>query len=196
MLGEVNVVKRLVVLAAFLFLFSGTALALEFSADTVMTSKDHKSTGKIYSGNEKFRMDVDSSRATFTITRLDKKVVWNVMPAEKMYMEMPFEMKKRPMVDEKMEGEIERKQVGNETIDGHPTIKYLITYKSGNKQQQVYQWFATDIKFPVKTSAVDGSWIQEYKNIKIGPQPNSLFEVPGGYKKVQMPGGMNFNIPK
>jgi len=120
--------KRLIFLVSFLCLFSGIASALEFSADTVMTTKDHKSTGKIYFGNKKFRMDMDSPVAMSTITRLDKKVVWNIMPTQKMYMEMPFDTKKKPMVEEKMEGEVERKQVGTETIDGHPTKKFLIIY--------------------------------------------------------------------
>jgi hypothetical protein len=105
---------------------------------------------------------------------------------------MPLNLKNKPMVEEKFEGEIERKHIANETIDGHPTKKYLITYKSGNNKEQVYQWLATDINFPVKTASVDGSWVQEFKNINMGSQPDSLFEVPSGYQKIQMPGGMNF----
>lgn len=50
------------------------------------------------------------------------------------------------------------------------------------------------VNFPVKTAAVDGSWTQEYRNIKMGPQPNSLFEVPSGCKKLQAPGGINPNL--
>jgi hypothetical protein len=46
---------------------------------------------------------------------------------------------------------------------------------------------ATDIKFPVKMAAVDGSWTMEYKNINMGTQPDSLFELPSGYKKMTMP---------
>ena len=126
------------------------------------------------------------------ITRMDKKVIWNIMPAQKMYMEIPFNLKNQPLVEEKLQGEIERKQVGTETVNGHPTKKYLITYKSVKKTDQLYQWWATDINFPVKSSAVDGSWTQEYRNIKMGSQPNSLFEVPSGYNKFDMPGGMNF----
>ena len=35
----------------------------------------------------------------------------------------------------------------------------------------------------VKTEAVNGEWKQEYKNLKMGKQPDSLFEIPTGYKK-------------
>ena len=118
------------------------------------------------------------------------------MTMEKIYMELPFSLKnKQTMIEGKLEGETERKLIGKETIDGHPTEKYLITYTSGNKTDQIYQWLAKDINFPVKASAADGSWIQEFRNIKVGSQPDSLFEVPAGYQKMQMPeipGGMNF----
>lgn len=185
-------VKKVFVLLSFVFLFSVNASALEFSADTITTYEGVKTTGKIYYKADKFRMDVKMPEEMITITRIDKKVLWNIMPKEKMYMEMPFTLENKPMVEEKIDGEIERKHVGDEKMNGHPTKKYLITYKSGNIKEQMYQWWATDINFPVKTSALDGSWAQEYRNIKIGPQPDSLFEIPSGYNKLQMPGGMKF----
>jgi len=186
-------VKKFFLLLLFFLLFSGMASALEFSADTITTHKGTVgTTGKIYYKADRFRMDMKAPNEITMITRMDKKVIWNIMPKEKMYMELPFDLKNKPLVEEKLEGEIERKHVGNETIDGHPTKKYLITYKHGNKKEQVYQWLATDINFPVKNAAIDGSWVQEFKNIKMGSQPNSLFELPAGYKKFQMPGGMKF----
>lgn len=190
---EVMMFKKYFAGLLFIFLLSGTALAFEFSADTISTYKGERETkGKIYFKPDKYRMDMKVNEDMIMITRVDRKVIWNIMPAQKMYMEMPFDLRNKPKVEEKYEGEIDRKLVGNETIDGHPTKKYLITYKTGNEKHQVYQWFATDINFPVKTSAIDGSWSQEFRNIKIGSQPDSLFEVPAGYNKIQMPGGMNF----
>jgi len=186
--------KRFLLFILMFVALAGSAWALDFSADTVMTTRDVKTTGKIYFKKDRFRMDMKSPQAATMITRIDKKVVWNIMPAEKMYMEFPFNLKNRPMVQDKVEGEIDRKLVGSETVDGHPAKKYLITYKSGDTKTQMYQWLATDINFPVKTAATDGSWIQEYRNIKMGSQPDSLFELPSGYKKFQMPGGMRFNM--
>lgn len=184
-------------LALFLIIaLSSASFAVEFSADTVTTFKgEQKTEGKIYYKPDRFRTEMKTPRGMIAITRMDKKVIWSIMPKEKTYMEMPLDLKNKPKVDEKFEGEIERKEIGRETVDGHPTRKYLITYKVGNKKVQVYQWMATDIKFPVKTSSVDGSWTQEFKNVKMSPQSDSLFEVPQGYKKMkmpQMPGGMNF----
>jgi hypothetical protein len=189
--------KKLFLVLVLTISFSGAALAIEFSADTITTMQGGQTmSGKMYFKPDKFRMEMKANEETVMITRIDKKVAWNVMTKQKMYMEMPFDLKNKPKVEEKFAGEIDRKEVGKETIDGHPTKKYLITYKTGDKKDQVYQWLATDIKFPVKTSAVDGSWAQEFKNIKMGPQQDSLFEVPAGFQKMQMPGGMNFKHRK
>jgi outer membrane lipoprotein-sorting protein len=186
--------RRFVVILLFFLLLAGTAAAVDFSADMVMTTKDMKSTGTIYFEPNKFRMDMHSPQKMSTITRLDKKVMWSIMPEQRMYMQMPLNLENSPAVEEKMNGEIDRKLVGSENVNGHPTKKYLVTYRSGDRKEQVYQWLATDINFPVRTAAVDGSWSQDYKNIKIGSQPGSLFEVPAGYKKFAMPAGMNFNM--
>lgn len=188
--------KKAIAIVLFVFLFAGTVSAIEFSADTISTFKGEQQVkGKMYYKPDRFRMDMKVHEEMIVITRIDKKVVWNIMTEEKMYMEMPFDLKNKPKVEDKFAGEIDRKEVGRETIDGHPTIKYLITYKVDNKKDQVYQWMATDINFPVKTSAVDGSWTQEFRNVKIAAQPDSLFEVPAGYQKMQMPqipAGVNF----
>ena len=63
-------------------------------------------------------------------------------------------------------------------------------FLESNNTNKVYQWWATDINFPIKTEDVDGQWKQEYKNIKMGKQDDSLFEIPAGYKKFEMPAGM------
>ena len=182
--------KRFIATVVFVLLISGTASALELSADFVMTSGGFSSSGTMYFTADKIRVDMNSPQKMSTITRMDKKVVWNIMHDQKSYMEMPFAEGRKPKVDREYAGEIERKLVGKETIDGHPTEKYLITYKESNNTNKVYQWWATDINFPVKTEDVDGQWKQEYKNIKMGKQDDSLFEIPAGYEKFQMPAGM------
>ena len=180
--------SKLLLISLLIVSFSGNVLAIEFSADTITTMKGgQKVEGKMYFKPDKFRMDMKTNENILMITRIDKKVVWNVMMKQKSYIEMPFDPETRPKVEEKYPGEIERKEVGRETIDGHPTIKYLITYKTDSKKNQVYQWLAKDISFPMKSAAVDGAWIQEFRNVRMASQPDNLFEVPQGYTKIQMP---------
>lgn len=59
------------------------------------------------------------------------------MPKEKTY----FEMKTgaQQVQKEKVKGEISRKYIGSETIDGHPTKKYEITYKERKTLLKSYQ---------------------------------------------------------
>ncbi len=183
--------KRFLVLSAMLIalIFAGTAAALEFSADVVNTGKGGKGmTSKMYMKANKMRFETPK-QDTYTISRQDLQTTWVVMPKQKSYMEMKADPSKDPAPREKMKGEISRKLIGPDTVDGHPTKKYEITYKEGQKQMKSYQWLATDLNnFPIKSAAVDGSWGMEYRNIKMGGQPDSLFEVPKGFKKMAMPG--------
>lgn len=185
-----------VMLMAGFFCFAGIASAIEFSADTVMIAKDHTSTSKMYIKDKKIRMEAQGQQG-YSIMRGDKNVVWMVMPAQKMYMEMKPDPSRKPKVDEKVRGEVSRKLIGSETIGGHPTQKYEVTSKVDGKTEKMYQWMATDIKFPIKSASINGDWTMEYRNIKMGGQADSLFEVPAGYSKKAMPGmPQGLKIPK
>jgi hypothetical protein len=174
------------VVAAIAICFAVSAWAIEFSADVVSTRGGNSMTSKMFIKDKKVRMDGQGPQG-YSIMRGDKEVVWMVTPAQKSYMEMKVDPARKPKVDEKVEGEVSRKLIGSETIDNHPTQKYEVTYTTKGKTVKMYQWMATDIKFPIKTAAIDGSWTTEYRNIKIGGQSDSLFEVPSGFTKTQMP---------
>ncbi len=174
--------------AALLVVFSGsTAGALDFSSDMVMTSQGQTHTSKVWAKENKFRME-SSGQPGYTIMRADKSVTWMVMPEQKAYMEMKLDPSKRPRSEEKVQGEVSRKLIGTESANDHPAKKYEVTYTEGGKTDRMYQWIATDINFPVRMAAIDGSWVLDYKNIKMGVPPDSLFEVPSGYQKTAMPG--------
>jgi hypothetical protein len=172
---------------AFVLVFVAAGVwAIEFSADTVMTQGGKSMTSKMFMKDKKMRTE-NPNQPGYTIMRGDKGVAWMVMPAQKMYMEMKADPTQKSKTDEKVQGEVSRKLIGTETIDGHPTQKYEVTYTSGGKTDKMYQWMATDIKFPIKMAAIDGTWVHQYKNIKMGGQADSLFEVPSGYTKTSMP---------
>jgi outer membrane lipoprotein-sorting protein len=174
------------------------AMAQELSATIVSTSAGRTETMKVYMKPDKYRTDVEKAGSS-TIVRRDLNKVWMIMTPQKTYMEMPGVTDEQIKVaDEKVKGEVSRKVVGSETIDSHPSTKYEVTAKVDDKVMQTYMWWATDINFPVKHAAIDGSWAMEYRDIKLGGQPDSLFEVPAGYKKMTMPGmpgGMKGKIP-
>lgn len=176
-----NKVKLLSLLMGIFILFSATiVLAEDFSADMINTTKGKVLKGKIFISKDKTRMETSEG---VTITRMDMKLVWILMPKDKMYMEQPFDPRKAMATSEKLSGEIERKLIGRETIDGRMTDKYQIVYNQNGKRETIFQWIAAGLMVPVKTAAVDNSWTMEYKNIKLGRQPASLFEVPADYQK-------------
>lgn len=173
-----------VVLTMTLF-FSGNVLAAEFSAEMVIKSQGQTMHSKIYMKNNKIRMET-KGEGIHSIVRMDKNVMWVVMPEEKSYMEVKADQAQIP--GEKMKGEVSRKYIGSETVNGYPTKKYEVTIKDGEISDKAYQWVSTDLNYPIKISALDGSWSTEYKNIKKDSQPDRLFELPAGYEKMAMPG--------
>ena len=127
------------------------AFAIDITAD--MITKEGKITrnGKLYLKDNKCRAEKGST-PIYTIVRGDKGLLWQVNGAENTYVEAKLTPALKPWIDEKIFGEASRKEIGAETIDGHPTKKYEVTVKQGNKSDTYYQWFATDIRFPVKDS--------------------------------------------
>jgi hypothetical protein len=161
-----------------LFAFGSIAVAADLTADTVTKAGKKTTAGKISVKGEKYRLET-AYTPIFYIGRGDKGVFWEINGAEKTYAEGKLTPVTKPKIDEKLPGEISRKQVGTETVDGHPAKKSEVSVKEGNKTETYYQWWATDISFPVKLANSSGSWSVEYKNIKKGVA-DSLFELPPG----------------
>jgi hypothetical protein len=168
------------VIGIFIFFLATIALAEDFSADMISTTKSGIFKGKMFISKDKTRMETPES---ISISRMDRKLVWILMPKEKKYMEQSFDPGKAVATSEKVNGEIERKLIGQEKIDGKMTNKYQVVYTQNKKKVTILQWIAAGLQMPVKTAAVDNSWTMEYKNIKRAKQPDSLFEVPADYQK-------------
>ncbi|MFA5104116.1 MAG: DUF4412 domain-containing protein [Candidatus Margulisiibacteriota bacterium] len=176
-----KITKVLSVCFVFAFVVCGVSFAKDFSADFVSKAGQALIRGKMFFANNKFRME---NPQAITISRMDKKVVFVLMPGQKMYMEQPItEENTKGLSQKKMAGEMKREKIGNETVNGIKADKYRITYKAQGKTDSMFQWIASGIEMPVKTSSVDGKWSMELKNVKFGSQPDALFEVPKGYKK-------------
>ncbi len=182
--------RRLILFLGFVSvsaLLASAGFGFDLSSDMVMTAQGQAHKSKIYMKEQKVRIETEG-QAGYNIVRADKNLMWVVMTGQKSYMEMKYDPSKAPKTQEKLRGEVSRKLIGHEKVDGHPTEKYDVTYTESGKTERMYQWIATDIKFPVKMASIDGSWTMEYRNINMGLQPDSLFELPAGYQKVGMPG--------
>ena len=112
-----------------------------------------------------------------------------LMPAEKMYMEQPFDPRSALASEEKLPGESERVFLGEEIVDGKNAKKYRVVYDMDGAKEAILQWVIEPAGIPIKTAAADNSWSMEYRNLKIGPQAVWMFELPPDYKK------LSYDIP-
>lgn len=177
----------------------------QFSADMKLTGRGVAATGKLYSAPPKVRMEMNTSGHQSTIiSDSDRKIAYMLMP-NNMYMEVSTEAKGQKqgpnwrMYDPANPcanmPEMTCQKVGTGMADGQLCNKWLFTNKKGGSTMTV--WISQKSGIPIRTETSDGSTM-ELLNIKPGPQPASLFQVPAGYKKLDMGniGSMMKNMQK
>jgi outer membrane lipoprotein-sorting protein len=165
--------------------------AAEFSAEIAMQGNNTPAThGKVYIKGNKFRQEFDMGGVKhISIMRGDKQVVWMVIPDQKVYMEMALTPQAKAKMMKMPQDQAKMKLLGTETVNGYEADKYEATGTKGQASKE-YVWVAKKLGMPLKMTSADGSFSMEYKNIKEGNVPDSVFEVPAGYQKMSMPMGM------
>lgn len=190
--------KRKLAIALFFAAFATIATAQfwstiqPFSADVQSSGHGDEMNGKIHWSGGSMRLDMKKDGKDITmINNVPKKVSYIMMNDQRMYMEMagdrnpmarrmntpqikPFDPQ-NPCADQ--EGYTCNK-VGTESVNGRSCDKWEI--KGPNGTDTV--WIDQKIHFPVRSVSSDGATFN-LTNIKEGPQPDSDFEVPAGYRK-------------
>lgn len=163
----------------------------QFSADMVQKAAGQTQTMRIYQGGKKMRMEMTSggNQQTISIVDLAARKMFMLMPANKVYMEMPLDTNTAAWaVDEKSRGDyFEMKHVGTETVNGYVCDKYVLTPKKPGLEKST-AWIAKKLGYLIKS--VGENYSMELTNIKEGPQAASLFTVPKGYQKMPGMGGL------
>ena len=180
------------VVVAVVLVLSGSSIAAEFSADLLVKQGGETMTGKAYVKGDKTRQEfVQEGQKQITIMRYDKGVTWVLMPAEKIYMEMSSQESAAydPQSDPNIKNKAEIKLLGKETVNGYVCDKYQYSYHD-TSMGTLFQWVSKKLGYPIKTEVKSASWymLMEYKNIKEENVQNSLFEVPGDYMLMSVPG--------
>ena len=183
----------LALIPAVLALVGTAAGAAEFSADMIQKANGQVVKGRVFVKGNDFRQEMTVQGRTQTmIFKKDRNVVWMLMPENRMYMEMNGSSGAAGM-SRTDPGELarsaERKYLGKETVNGYVCDKYRYMHRDAS-QGTTLQWISKKLNFPVKTETggKSGRMVVEYRNIKEGRQPASLFRVPEGYRKMSMPG--------
>lgn len=175
--------------------FAGPGISAEYSAEEVVETAESKSKSKVYSTPTMERREIsDGGQQIIAITRHDKKIVWNLMPEEKMYMEMPIGQSAEKK-DEKTDlsaYKIEQTPMGQETLNGIVMNKgkMIMTGKDGSKMGG-FMWTTKEgIIAKMDALSVEQGKKDRFKlemtNLKIGKQPANLFEIPKGFEKMDM----------
>jgi hypothetical protein len=128
-------------------------------------------------------------REMVTIRRFDLGKIWMMM-GPGMYMEIAADQGSEQAPDYKL---VSREIVGPETVNGMKTTKYKSVYETQDGKFGGFTWY-TDDHIAVKgflVHEIKGEKQRlkfEIKNLERGEQPDSLFEVPEGARKINMQG--------
>lgn len=163
----------------------------EYSADSYMETSDGvmEGTVNVAPGKERREYLMDGEKSLM-IMRHDKKVTWMLRPEEKMYMEMS--LGKGGRKDDLSGYKIDQTTVGPETVNGIKTTKSKVIMTRDNGDKFGGFWWTSKEGIVVKMDTISvtkGSKDRlkiELKNLKIGKQDPSLFEIPAGYSSMAM----------
>jgi hypothetical protein len=130
-----------------------------------------------------------------TIIRPDKHLAWQLMPMQKMYMEMDFSSANK--MSGKAPDDVTIEKIGNESLDGINTTKYKILMK--DKSAGGFIWLSPEnivlkMDFLSKEGKDKNRITTTLKNLKIEPQEAALFELPAGYQPMPSIGNMMKNF--
>ncbi len=169
-----------------LLLLGQKGWALEFTADQVTKIQGKLQKANIYYRDTMWRIEHHTmGPVNVSIVRKDKKLVWLLLSRMKHFKTIPYSPEQELMVRERLEGEVSREEIGTEVREGHPTVLYEVTTKQGERIDTYYQWIATDIHFPMKLAKKDGSWIVEYRHVKLRSVSDYLFNLPVNFQPLE-----------
>ena len=168
---------------------SAQAIFRPFSADQVHTMRKKTTTGKVYAIENAMRSEAeDKGKKSISIIRFDRKVMWVLMPDQKMYLEMPWGDPAEWAAAVKG-AQAQRESLGPEQVGAFHCEKSRVTATYKGITGTYLEWAAKELDgFVVKRQDEKGSWSTEYKNVQLGAQDPSLFELPAGYQKMSMGG--------
>jgi hypothetical protein len=141
--------------------------------------------GRIFMSKSAMRYEMGGG---VTIVYLDSNRAVTLMPDQKMYMKTPGGGGMPKYQDEPCADYGESKKLGAETVNGRDTVKWRCTGqkpRQGAEPSDATLWYDEALKFWIR-SARDSGEISEIRNIEVGKQPASLFEIPAGYQQFNM----------
>lgn len=147
----------------------------------------------LYRAGDNFRMEPKNSPSSVVILNGEKKMMYYLVPAQKVYLEQPFNDQMKAQADffksfiNRPDLKIE--QLGKETVDGHPCVKLKLTTDLEGKPSTTTLWCATDLRnLPIKIETdVNGqASVVELTDVSFTVDA-AVFMPPGDFTKKAVP---------
>src|SRR5208283_1168440 len=160
-----------------------------FSSDVTYTANGESRAGKMYSDGHSVRLEFQGlvpGRKDIIFVRLDNAVGQALIPLMQAYSEYPYGTASdgqfiRYLADAKAES----KRLGSELAEGQICDKVLVTVSYKGNTYSSIEWRSRRLHgFVVKSQDADGQWSTEYRDLRLGAQSTSLFEIPVGYTRI------------
>ena len=202
-------VARVAFPVAFAIVFSVSLFAQEFSADVISRTADGKvSRSELYQTPDKERFDstiaLGAGKTIETHMIIDRrgKLIYLIEPQQKTILvnhvlqlasnaaasgsnTNPCEELMKMVNPTVLKQQFVCEQVGHESVNGRSAEKWRMESAwLGNGP--AFLWVDSQVKTAAKWILVNGS-LGELQNIKVGPQPASLFELPADYRRQDLP---------
>jgi hypothetical protein len=160
-----------------------------FSADSTDTVNGETHSSKIYSDGHSIRMEVVDGvqgQSNVTFVRLDSGLTQAVIPRERAYSEYPYGAPSAGQFIRYLRGaKVENKLLGVERVDGQECEKFLVKATNRDYMYSSIEWRSRGLHgFVVKRQDSQGQWSASYRNVHLGAQAPSFFQVPAGYTRI------------
>lgn len=169
------------------------AAAAEFSADMLISAGGQQMTSKLFTKGDMQRAEINTPGGKMiNIINFKTGKMISLMPAQKMYMEHGgMDDAALKQIKEFRAGKTpaNAKKIGSEKIAGYSTEVYQVDDPKTGKTKL---WYSPELKYPLKSEGQGpmGKHSMVLSKIKEGGVSDSLFKIPAGYTKFQMPKGM------
>lgn len=145
-------------------------------------------TGRVYSDGQSIRVESGATPSPTLVTfiRLDSGLAQNLNFQQKVFAEYPYgSAADAQFVRYMPAAEVHSEQLGVELVGNQECEKVRVTSMYRGQAYKSIEWRSKALLgLVVKRQGADGTWVAEYKHIKIADQPASLFELPAGYSRI------------
>lgn len=186
---QLSILLTLIMMAGSSLFVSAIAKTPDYSVvwNVIQNGQTFKQT-MYFQGDTKIRTEMQNPAGSFTtIARMDKKMVWVLMDAQKTYMPQAMDAKQW---EQYQKGSEYYRKKGKKVGSGKVLNYDCDIYQFAEAQMNFKAWVSKQDGISLRTIMFQGGkelLRMEVTKLTMGKQPDSLFELPKGYKKANLP---------